>query len=197
MPKPKKFNEKEALNVIMDVFWQKGYDGTSIDDLLQKLKIGKQSLYNAFGEKKAIFKKALDQYYVMSTEILDTLNSQNASFSDIKDYFLVRHTAFSFTDYNHKACFVGNTISNMSQEDQQLAEFALNYLKFVESAFENALICALRKGEIKGDLNVKSTAKYLVTMAYGLGILARAKENENELKSMIELSLSFLTNRNS
>ena len=62
MPRPKSFDEDAVLDQAVELFWDRGYEGTSLADLEAHLGLGRQSLYNAFGDKHTLFLKALDRY---------------------------------------------------------------------------------------------------------------------------------------
>ncbi len=62
MGRPRRFREEDALDAAMRVFWQKGYEGTSLDDLTKAMKINRSSLYSTFGDKEALFRRVMEQY---------------------------------------------------------------------------------------------------------------------------------------
>ncbi len=193
MPKVKYFSEEDVLNRIMLLFWSKGYAGTSLKDILDEVKIGKQSLYNSFGDKQSIFFHCLELYKTRSMEILEQMNSEEADFSDLENYFMKLHSAFSMESPEHKACMVGNTISNtMTSEDRHLVKFAMEYLGLIEKAFFNVLSNAKEKGQIREDIDTKEAALYLLNNGYGLGVLARAGYSKKRLRSMVRFMLSTL-----
>ncbi len=193
MPKVKYFDEEDVLNRIMRLFWSKGYAKTSLKDILDEVEIGKQSLYNSFGDKQSIFFHCLELYRTRSLEILEQMNSEEADFSDLENYFMKFHSAFSMESLEHKACMVGNTISStMTSEDRHLVKFAKEYLELIERAFLNVLSNAKEKGQIRADIDLEEAALYLLNNGYGLGVLARAGYSESKLKSMVRFMLSSL-----
>src|SRR5438093_12545846 len=88
MPRPKSFDEDVVLDQAVELFWERGYDGTSLADLEAHLGLGRQSLYNTFGDKQALFLKALERYRRDAAQgPIAHLAAPGAGFADIRKYF--------------------------------------------------------------------------------------------------------------
>src|SRR5215471_2858552 len=108
MARPREFDEKAALRAALDCFWQHGYRATSIRDLGASMNISGPSLYNSFGDKRALFARALDQYFECTTrDRLQRLESSCAPKEAIQQFF-AEIIAHSLSDPDRKGCFLVN-----------------------------------------------------------------------------------------
>src|SRR5215211_1091932 len=110
MPRPKSFDQDAVLDQAVQLFWERGYEGTSLAELEAHLGLGRQSLYNTFGDKQTLFLKALERYRrIMSEEVLAPLNAPDASLDAIRAFF--KASVESLTAPGpRRACLVANTI---------------------------------------------------------------------------------------
>ena len=111
MPKVKLFNPDDALTKAKDIFWQKGFHATSMHDLIDGMKISRQSLYDTFGNKQDLFEQCLDSYQKEAIKtnctILDGNKNTKAIIQDFFD-FLIESI---ITDTDDKSCFIINTLA--------------------------------------------------------------------------------------
>src|SRR5436190_14901639 len=110
MPRAKSFDQDAVLNQAVELLWERGYEGTSLADLEARLGLGRQSLYNTFGDKQALFLKALDRYRRTAGEAaFAQLNAPGAGLDAIRAFF--RMSVESLTAPGpRRACLLANTI---------------------------------------------------------------------------------------
>lgn len=185
MPWEKSFNEEEALEKAMDVFWQKGFKSASIADLIERTGINRGSLYNAFGGKQQLFVKALRKYdrdrqaMLAELEVLDDPKKAIAMFFDI----VVDRTV---ADQNCKGCFLINTALEISTHDNEVKEIVTNGVKEIEAFFRRSIEVGQARGEIPKGLNPEATARTLLALIVAIRVLGRGVLEEAALHTIAD-----------
>jgi TetR/AcrR family transcriptional regulator, transcriptional repressor for nem operon len=189
--RPKIFDEQEALEKASNLFWQKGYEATSTEDLIQAMGVQRGSFYHSFGSKKELFLKALDLYEISGlTEFKKLLKDSKNSIELIKSTFL------SMVDCpieeHQKGCFAGNTIAELASIDEELADKAKEYLKLMESLFFEQIKSSQATGELQTKTDAKILARYLLNLWNGINITRRIYPSKKDLIQLIEFQLEIL-----
>jgi TetR/AcrR family transcriptional repressor of nem operon len=189
MARSKSFDEDTVLDQALQLFWDRGYEATSLADLEQHLGLGRQSLYNAFGDKQSLFLKALDRYdRLVACQALAPLNVPGAGLDAIRGFFRAGVEALTAPG-NTRTCLVVNTILERGAEDPD-ALLRCNHARTgMERAFRRALTQARARGELAADLDIEGTATLLVMQHYGLHVLARTGATAEELHAAVEALL--------
>jgi len=142
----KEFDEDELLEKATNLFWKKGYNATSAQDLVDELKINRSSLYNTYSDKKTLFKKALKKYQQQQTRtVVDLLNNADDPEKAIRQVFdtLVKE---SNEDTTARGCFMVNTAVEIAGQDEEIG--ALVHANNL--SVEDALTAAIQKGQKNG-----------------------------------------------
>jgi TetR/AcrR family transcriptional repressor of nem operon len=186
MARTKSFDEDAVLDQAVQLFWERGYEGTSLADLETHLGLGRQSLYNAFGDKHALFLKALDRYRRdMGGAALAHLDVPDAGLDAIRGFFRWSIESLTSPDARH-GCLVTNTISDRGAQDPD-AMLRCNHARdALERAFRRALVQAKARRELPRGLDVEATATLLVVQNYGLTVLAKAGATAAQLNAAVE-----------
>jgi TetR/AcrR family transcriptional repressor of nem operon len=186
MPRPKSFDQDTVLDQAVQLFWERGYEGTSLADLEAHLGLGRQSLYNAFGDKQTLFLKALERYRSrVGDQRLAELNAPGAGLDAIRAFF--RASVESLTaPGKRRACLMANTILERGSQDPDSLMRCNNARNGLERAFRRALVRAKATGELPDGLDVEATATLLVVQAYGLSVLAKSGASAGELHAAVE-----------
>lgn len=176
----------------MQLFWERGYEGTSLADLETRLGLGRQSLYNAFGDKQTLFLKALERYQgAVAGGALAHLNAPGAGLAAIRAFFKANVESLTAPG-PRRACLVANTILERGSQDAD-ALLRCNHARAeLERALRRALAQAKRRGEVAEDLDVEATATLLVIQTYGLTVLAKSGATAPELDAAVEVLLAGL-----
>lgn len=190
--RPKIFDDEAVINSAEQLFWSKGYELTSTEELLKAMGIGKGSFYLAFkGGKRELFEKVLDR---VSRRELGTLHHNLSKMEQplaaLKSLF--RNIALAPENVNCNGCLFGNTIAEFSNTDLLLKEKAINHLKQLESIFLNVIQNAQQSGELKNNADPVLLARHLLTVWNGLGITRRISPQPESLSSLIEMQLQVL-----
>jgi TetR/AcrR family transcriptional repressor of nem operon len=189
--RPKIFDQQTALEKASQLFWEKGYEATSLDDLIGAMGIQKGSFYNAFGSKKKIFIESIKLHDTKSfTEFRKLLNETENSIALIKSLFL-QFADGPETEHN-KGCFAGNILAELVGLDEELTIDAKKYLKTLEKIFFEQIKIAQMNGNLQNQTDAKILARYLLNLWNGINITRRIYPSNKELKPLIEFQLTIL-----
>lgn len=192
MARPREFDMQKALNNALELFWEKGYEATSITDLTTRMEISRPSLYMAFGDKRSLFMKALDIYMDQFLRKLQTILAANGSgYKGIEA--LLRDLVESVDDIGIKrGCLFVNTMTELAAHDEQIALKGREYQDKVSKFLENALIEGKEAGDIAQTIDVHSTAHFLTLALVGLYVVIKIEPDPIVLKHSIEVTLGVL-----
>lgn len=189
--RPQIFSEEEALEKATQLFWSKGYEATSTDDLLSAMNIGKSSFYNTFKGKRELFEKVIDNFVNLSVAgLLKDVQAGTDPVQAIKNFF--RKLAAAPGGMHQKGCFMGNIVVELSNIDKPLLGMAIRRLKKMEQLFLDLVKKAQESGQLQSKEDPAIIARYLVTMWNGINITRRMYPDADRLQPMIELQLSVL-----
>ncbi len=192
MVRPKEFDQDEALERAMQVFWKKGYDGTSVQDLVDEMGINRGSLYNTFGDKHTLFLAAIDKYCAQIIgDWFTELRRPDAGLDTIRVFFngLV-HQATG--DQGWRGCLMTNTVIEMAPHDDVVAARVAANLKRIETTFHTVLERAQTQGELNPGKDPRALARFLTGHAQGLLVLCKASPSKAVLEDAASVALSVL-----
>lgn len=192
MGRNKAFDETEVLDKAIDLFWSKGYNCTSANDLVDNLGLSRSSLYDTYGDKHALFVKALKRYKQelggKLIEMIERSEDIKATIADILQMIVEQDR----TAINPKGCLIVNTAVELSGIDSEIA----NIIKGNRDDIEKALHTAIKLGQEKGQFSSKqdpiALARYFLNTFFGLRISIKFNNDPKILKDIIAVSLSIL-----
>jgi AcrR family transcriptional regulator len=190
------FSKEEALDTAMRVFWENGYAGTSLAQLTSALGINKPSLYAAFGNKEQLFTTAMEHYMdcyaaapmqaLIQTTDLPLKQRLRAYFLGIIDVICdcdsPKGCMYVKSSCESGSAAVPGEITNDLQDMGLASEMALASLLETEQ----------RKGQLPADMQVNETTAYLLSVTYGLSVLARRGKTKEELAKVADLAVDTL-----
>ena len=193
MPRKKEFDVNTVLNKAMEAFWARGYEATSLNDLLDCMQIQRASLYNAFGDKHTLFLDALRRYDTVyrRAEVARRLqmpSPRQAIIGLFKDAVtvVVEHGA-------RNGCFLINTALELSPHDPEVAEIVSTAFTHMEQKFFRKLIEKGRAtGEIANSVVPATTARALLSLLIGLVVLSRSRPEKLLLQSIAKQAEALL-----
>jgi TetR/AcrR family transcriptional regulator, transcriptional repressor for nem operon len=188
----KEFEPEKALTRAMDLFWRRGYEATSVHDLLEEMGIGRGSMYDTFGDKRALFLAALDRFEETRVSRADEILEGSASaVQGIRRLF--ETTIEGLVSYEpRRGCLLANTAVELAPHDEQIAGSISCYIRRTEDAFERALVRGRATGEIPADKDPKALARFLVSILHGVRVLARAGVDRAVLDDSVRTALEAL-----
>ena len=192
MARTKDFNEEEVLNKALAIFWQKGYNGTSMQDLVEGLGISRSSMYDTYTDKYTLFVKSLERYRQQTAAEMLQMIKQAASPKDvIKEIFqTVIHE--SLFDKMPRGCFMVNTCVETAPHDEVVAKIVQDNIKDYEAAFYEAIKKGQAMGEISNRNDAKALARSIINTINGIRVAARSGADKAVYDDIVNVALSAL-----
>ncbi|MFI0977864.1 TetR/AcrR family transcriptional regulator [Streptomyces sp. NPDC021093] len=190
MARPRKFDETHALAAAMDTFWRQGYEETSTRDLAACTGLGQSSLYNAFGDKRQLYLRALRHYYdTTRVEQAALLQGPGPVKSRLRE-MIVRAIDADLADPETPGCFAINASVEKASSDPAVKEEVLRHFTAVEETLCEAITGGQRTGEITEAHDARTLAGQVLSGYYGLRVLARVRRDRQALLNVVDGMLS-------
>ncbi|HSD91451.1 MAG TPA: TetR/AcrR family transcriptional regulator [Methyloceanibacter sp.] len=189
MGRPREFDTDKALDRAMGVFWVKGYEGASLQDLLKAMKIARGSLYKAFKDKHSIYLAALDRYdHTIVQGAVDTLRDEaiGDGLARIRALFEAAQAAVARAD--RRGCFMCNAAIDQAPINPKIRAKVGSMMKRLEGAFASAVEASRKTASWSAKRRVE-TARLLLNSYMGVRVLARSGYPADDLVSVINASL--------
>ena len=190
--RPKEFDRDIALQKAMQVFWTKGYEGTSVDDLIAAMDISKSSLYQSFGSKQDLFLETIELYLEFTDRKRCSALAQAASAKEGMAAFFEGVLRFVLEPTNPGGCFYTNTATALGTLDQRIHEVIRRGSAKMESDFYQFLLQGQEKGELAPEKDVQALAQYFVSLTRGVSVMARINADRETLAAIVKTGLSVL-----
>lgn len=192
MARHKEFDRQLVLEKAMETFWQYGYEGTSVQTLLNAMGLNRGSLYGTFGDKRSLFFEAIAHYekQVMQ-EAIAKLEAPNAGKAEIINHFQTLLNRLE-SERSRWGCFVTNAAVELCNHDQNASDRIKKCLTRVEQAFSHALTNAQQQGDLAPDADVSTLATFLTCTMQGLRVMAKVDPCPQRLGKIITSALSIL-----
>lgn len=192
MPRAKSFDEEEVLDRAVELFWETGYEGTSMQDLVDHLGISRSSLYNTFGDKHDLYARALDRYRSRYGYDLRTALASGATVRNGIQNAFQKVVERTLRDADRRGCFAVNATVERAPCDQDTARRAQENLTAVHETFHEALERGQATGELRPDLDTAAAARTLATTYYGMHVVAKAGPSRDELEDVVRTVATWL-----
>lgn len=181
------FDETEALDAAVDVFWEHGYQGASLDMLLDAMEIGRQSLYAWMGDKRRLFMAALRRYEETATpELMRRMLEDGADGSE-SVLELMRWIGRSARSQSQRGCLLTTSVAEFAHGDEEIRRVVDGQLDLFRRAVLKALRKSKRDGQLPDGVQVAATANMLLLMRNGMMLAGRAGTPDSGIDAAIEL----------
>jgi TetR/AcrR family transcriptional repressor of nem operon len=191
MARPREFDEGAALNAAVLCFWKQGYEATSVRDLVAQTGITATSLYNAFGDKRALYQKALDHYVEASVadrlrrcEALPPHQAIEAFFDDI--------VKRSLNERDRKGCMLVNAALDVAPHDPAFRKVVAEVLIGIETFFLACVRVGQANGTMTRSLSAEALSRNLLGVLMGIRVLARVRPERALLEGVVAPALALL-----
>ena len=191
--RPRKVETQDALHAIMLAFWQSGYSGTSMADLAAASGMAKPGLYAAFGDKEALFEKALNHYFeTIGGPIFEKLGkAENHCVEDLRE-FLTAIADLTVDENTPSGCFLVNAQVDCAYGPERHQQVVLGLRESRFNAIRDRLTKALADGELQAGTDLDRAATFLDGQFAAIAILGRSGSSKSELELFIESGLRSL-----
>ena len=191
MARTKCFNREEALEKAMQAFWAKGYEATSIQDLVDCMGINRGSLYDTFGDKHRLFLEALDQYGTGALLRTDVLR-QPGNPREILSKFMYVFMQKQVMDPKRRGCFMTNAAVELCSRDDECADRVRVFFEDMEAALKELITRGQSEGVIKTKRDAASLAAFFVGVMQGMRVVGKVNSDEAMLRPMVDVALTVL-----
>lgn len=181
--RPLQFKPDAVLDAAMTLFWQRGFEGTSMQEIEASTGLSRSSLYNSFGSKRELFERALDRYEQRGRAIT-ALQEGSLGLEDVHAFF-DRLVAGLCGARATPGCFMVNSVIEFGGKDAGMARTGKQHFARVEGALASALRRAARRGEI-GAAGIDNRARLLLAIAVGMNVQARAGATRADLAALAD-----------
>lgn len=195
MGRPRKFLESDVVASAGRAFSANGYDGTTLDDLVNATGIGKQSLYNSFGDKRELFLRALAAGTIDAVAAVD----EALAASDLTPLERIRahlfKLAITFGEKGSPGSLITQATVELAHRDTEVAESTLSAFKSLEEVYATCLRDAQQAGEIDADADPDALATFFLALTSGMELLGSAGVGRAELTTVALASLNVMSVR--
>ena len=193
MSRKKQFDPEQALDRAMRLFWKKGYEATSIDDLVRHMGINRFSLYSTFGDKRRLFVRVLDRYRdEIVGKVFGIVEQPGASLPEIRRYFDAALRGAGASGMGRVGCLMSNSMVELGLHDRRVEKKLAAHFDRYWRAFRRALANAKRKGEIRRNLDTAATAHFLAVSVQGFTVYSKLCPDRRLLRSYVRTLLAGL-----
>jgi len=178
----------QALDQALQVFWEKGYAGTSIADLTEAMGVNPPSLYAAFGNKEKLFKKALDRYEDLRDQILEEAFAAPTAREAMTR--LLEGTAERLGDKcSPRGCLMVQGALSGGEECEAVKQDLAFRRAGVEALIRKRLKRAKREGDLPSNVDAAVLARFVATVMHGMAVQAAGGAAPKELRSIVNTAL--------
>jgi TetR/AcrR family transcriptional regulator, transcriptional repressor for nem operon len=191
MARPREFDEATVLEAAMNCFWAQGYELTSIRELAKQTGITGASLYNAFGDKRSLYRQVLDHYLEQTVRDRVARLEQLPPFPAIRTFFdeIVER---SVTDKQRRGCMLVNSALELAPYDPEFQKLVAQEMIFIEAFFRRCIEAGQKDGTISAIRPGGELAKLLLSVLLGIRVLARTRPERAVLEDAANGALELL-----
>ncbi|MEH6525709.1 MAG: TetR/AcrR family transcriptional regulator [Sneathiella sp.] len=191
MPRTKCFNRDDALEKATQAFWMKGYEATSVQELVDCMGINRGSLYDTFGDKHSLFLEALDQYSSNSQLRLESFRKDGDA-REILTKFLYLFMQKQVSDPERRGCFITNSAVERSSRDDECADRIRLFFEEMESSLTDLIARGQKSGAFKSKRDAANLASFFIGVMQGIRVIGKVNPNETVLRPMVDVALTVL-----
>ena len=189
MARPKAYDETAMLDRAMEVFWARGFDGTSIQNLVGKTGVNRGSLYGAYPDKRALFVASIRRYLdlVVEDNVRRLLAVEPAG-DAVRQFFL--QLVEAPPERLRRGCLLTNSAVELGMEDAQVAALIRGAFRRVEQVFCARLVEAKRVGQLTDGVQPEALARLLITVLQGIRVMSRVGVDRAAMRDAVKSALS-------
>ena len=192
MARTKDFDESEVLNKAVCIFWHKGYNGTSMQDLVDGLGISRSSLYDTYGDKHTLYLKALESYQQSGSNDLCRIVNGASSARDALKQLLDWIAGNMLNDEQSKGCFMVNAQVEVAAHDPAVNAIVCRNDQQIEDVFYKTIKTGQEKGEITNKQDAHALARFIVNTINGMRVSAKSTTDTSFFDDIISTTLKIL-----
>ena len=190
--RPREFDEDQVLDRALDVFWERGYEATSVSDLMASTGLAKGSLYKAFGDKRQLFLRALERYLEQGRDGLSDVARADSAKAALR-FWLTNIVSMATCTGVRKGCMAVNCTVELAPHDEELRDVLRRQERSVERVYARLIARGIDQGEFRQDLDPEASARWITTLVDGLQVRGKLGLTKAAGMETVEMSLSALS----
>ena len=191
MPRPKEFDRETALKGAVQVFCNCGFEGTSTEDLLRGMGISRQSMYDTFGDKRALYLEALRHYIAERVAIqIGILSAEASALKGLEA--ALNAAAIAGSQGASSGCMGIGAISEFGRSDHEIASLIDTAERTLLSALQHRINDGKSRGEISADVNTQAGAEFVMATFSGIKLAARGGASPQTLRNIAQMAIRSL-----
>jgi TetR/AcrR family transcriptional repressor of nem operon len=189
MARPRAYNRQELLDRAIELFWERGYKATSVQDLVTATGVNRASLYQEFGSKAGLFAMALEQY-MAAGELADVFEADESTpFVDLLRAVFLALVEIAVEDRGKRGCLLTNTAVELSSNDGDVSRRIAENLDNLERVLTRRVIDGQGRGELDLTLNPVRVARYIINNIQGFRVLSKLRNDRVYLRDLAEMAV--------
>ncbi|MBT2762970.1 TetR/AcrR family transcriptional regulator [Paenibacillus sp. ISL-20] len=192
MGRVREFDEEKVLDAAMQLFWEKGYEATSLSDLTSRMGIQRPSIYSAFGDKKELFEIALRKYTMShASEARTRLQNQPS----VREAFRALFENVVDEEYSvsrSRGCFCINTMVELAPHDEKFEILTREHQMYLAVIFQETIERGIQSGELASGTDAKALSQALIVSLIGLTVMLKSRPERSFVNNTIEVILTLL-----
>lgn len=192
MARPRAFDEDMVLDRALNLFWHRGYEATSMQNLVDALGINRASLYDSFGDKYQLYRLVLDRYQRHNQTFIQELFGGERPASQLLRELFDRAITESVNDCDCRGCFMINSAVELAPHDASIAQLVVDNQTAFVSCFRELIERGQRESDIKTARSADELALFLFNTYTGLKLMGKSNTNRIGLESVVSVALSTL-----
>lgn len=191
--RPRAYDPERALEQVTQTFWQTGLSGTSLDDLTAATAMNRPSLYAAFGDKKAMYQKALAHYGELGQAVLDGALSAESFQDALLQAYRAAIAFYVATDKPARGCFLISTATVEAATDADIRDLLIEGIRRVDATFEARIRRAVAAGELDPETDAALLSQLATAVLHALAVRARAGASRAKLETLARAGVAFVS----
>ncbi|MET9491031.1 TetR/AcrR family transcriptional regulator [Nocardia sp. NPDC006630] len=192
MARTKEFDPDSVLQRALELFWERGFEATSMTDLVEHLGIGKASLYATFGSKQQLYEAALQRYMELTDPQIMVELSQPGPVLPAVRGLIERYTRDAGDDGRHCGCLVVNSAVELAAREPGVARLVEASWAYLETTLTSALMRAKAQGELRPETDPRASARFLLVFLQGVRVLERTPGAAARLRDAADVAIAAL-----
>jgi TetR/AcrR family transcriptional repressor of nem operon len=190
MARSKEFEESVVLDKAMKLFWEQGYEKTSLTDLVEHMGIHRRSLYDTFGDKHMLFLKAMDRFRAkINTELTGVVKRSETAEEALQ--MIISFMIYGEED-SPSGCLMVNSAVELAMRDAEVDSKSTESFTLSEQMFKDIILWGQRNGEFTSAYNAGELAEHMHAVCVGLRVMTRTSIAKEKLHRTANLSIKLL-----
>ena len=182
----KDFDPDDIADAAMQVFWQRGYAATSVQDLVDGTGLSRSSLYGTFENKQGLFQHALRRYEAVTTSNVELLSGPGRA-RDLVRQLLLRIVQDELSDAGRRGCLVAKAALELAGHDEAVAERVAGNFQRLQKALEKLILRGQQEGDITDSKKPRALARFVLNTVQGLRVLGKGSSAPQRRQCLMDV----------